>query len=219
MRPEILSLVHRILGQGLRLRSLLRLHREPDEKFLEQEHTRLRALLSMADNALQFPDYAGDRPLGESDRYFLGVRYALTCWADEVVTRDAPEWVERWWLDKQLEALLFNRVDKSYLFWEQANLAEGRSEIDALEGYYLCVMLGFRGHYRDKPGEIEQWRARVEPRIVQALNEPWPAPNSRPPPKDYEPHLGRERFQRGLAVALIVAGWLIAAGLFLALRR
>jgi type VI protein secretion system component VasF len=218
MRPEILSLVHRVLGHGLRLRSLLRLKREPDEKFLRQEHTRLLSLLSMAHEAQAFPDYAGDRPLREEDRYgethFLGIRYALACWADEVIPEDAPEWVKDWWVSNNLETRLFDPLqDRNWKFWEQAALAEGRPDTDALEGYYLCVMLGFRGARREDPEALERWREMVEPRITKALNQAFRPPPCNPPPRDYAEHVGQEKFKRAFLIALLLAGGVFLFGI------
>jgi type IV/VI secretion system ImpK/VasF family protein len=218
MRPQIVSLVHRVLGHGIRLRSLLRFKRYPDIRFLEQEHNRLLSLLSMAHTAMSFPDYAGDPQLPDAERYartrFLGIRYALACWLDEIILdKDNHEWVQRWWNDRHLETLIFPPLnERNVRFWEQADLAEARPETDALEGYYLCVMLGFRGAKQDNPDDLREWRERVEPRILEALDKAWHPPARLEPPRNTDILSGRDRFRKPLALALFFLGALILFG-------
>ena len=232
MRDEIASLVHRVFSRGLHLTSRLRQQSYPDLGFLAAEHASLLGQLSMAHQARGFPDYEGDpRPpvmahypqtpdLAYPPNLFLGIRYALACWVDEVVMATQP-WVDEWWRDRRLETTLYSPLNDRYLkFWEQAGLAEIRPDVDALEAMYLCVMLGFRGKYRDNPRELADWRARVEPRIRSALRgQEAEEPQARRLTLHKGPLVGYRVFQRTLAAGLVLAGGLLFGGMvYLVLR-
>ena len=85
-------------------------------------------------------DVAASIAISEPTR-FLGVRYGLTCWLDELFILYSP-W-ERLWNERKLEASLYGTNDRAWRFWEQARLAESRAGSSALEVFYLCVILGF----------------------------------------------------------------------------
>src|SRR5947209_1851329 len=102
MREEIAELVHPVLAYTLDLRGRLERGERPD---LGTEQGNLRALLKHQNEAQRWPEYAGD---GER---FLGIRYALTCWIDEVLV-DSP-W-EREWTEKILEDQLYFTRERGY---------------------------------------------------------------------------------------------------------
>jgi hypothetical protein len=76
-------------------------------------------------------------------------KYALAAWADESV-RNTEGWPGRqWWLDNSLE---FHLCDKALVAHEMffVNAKEAKdleNGDDALETFYVCGMLGFRGFY------------------------------------------------------------------------
>jgi type VI secretion system protein ImpK len=99
-------------------------------------------------------------------------KYALVCWIDELLTR--THWSGReWWISNPLEFLLFQTGDGAILFYVNAKQAVGQSTADALEVFYLCVILGFRGIYEkpeehgldiaanDLPPNVEEWLRRT----------------------------------------------------------
>ena len=57
---------------------------------------------------------------GQSDRGFLGMRYALACWLDEILI-DAG-WRE--WDENKLESALYRTNIRYSNFWNQARLAD-----------------------------------------------------------------------------------------------
>lgn len=75
-------------------------------------------------------------------------KYAIVSWIDEVLT-DAPWDGNEWWSNNVLEMELFNTRLCNERFYEKAQEASARSHRDALEVYYICVVLGFRGFYVD----------------------------------------------------------------------
>ena len=75
-------------------------------------------------------------------------KYAIISWIDEVMI-DAPWEHGRWWNENKLETELLGTNDREWNFYVQANEAAKLDKRDALQVYYVAVVLGFRGIYRD----------------------------------------------------------------------
>ncbi|HWA97559.1 MAG TPA: DotU family type IV/VI secretion system protein [Pirellulales bacterium] len=122
----------------------------------EDERLRLRGLLEQAQGKL-----------GEGQDWQLA-KYALVAWIDELLI-DA-DWQGRdWWNNNALEVEQFNTREANEQFYMQAKEATRLSRRDALEVFYVCVVLGFRGLYRD-PYAVA---ALAEPRGLPADLEAW----------------------------------------------
>jgi type VI secretion system protein ImpK len=83
-----------------------------------------------------------------ADRPWELARYALVSWIDEVLV-DAPWDGRDWWSNNVLEVELFNTrlcFERFYVWAQEASTLPQR---DALEVFYVCVVLGFRGLYRN----------------------------------------------------------------------
>lgn len=111
----------------------------------EEEHIRIRKAID-----------AADARAGQTAEWKLA-KYALACWVDEVM--DLAQWAgSKWWQDNTLEFHYFGTHIRSENFYVKANDAagqhSGQSYRDALEVYYLSVVLGFRGFYED-PHPVE----------------------------------------------------------------
>ena len=78
-------------------------------------------------------------------------KYALVVWIDEILI-DAP-WKkgQKAWENHCLEVDVYPSKQAASEFFDKANEASALVEKDALEVYYLAVILGFRGIYRDTP--------------------------------------------------------------------
>lgn len=150
MQEDIANLVHPTLNYALKLRDRLEQGEAVD---LETEQGKLRGLLLTEIEARRWPDYGGDthgagsdlsgeetRPTGDE---FLGIRYALACWIDELFILYSP--VEKDWNERKLEGELYGSNDRAWKFWRQAEMALSRPRSDALEVFFLCVLMGFRG--------------------------------------------------------------------------
>jgi len=228
MREEIASLVHPVIAYGLRLKERLDRNEMPD---LATEQAALMGLLSSELQARRHSDYGGDgpdavsssnpsrSPQGErvATQHFLGVRYALVCWLDEMFALNSP--YERVWTERMVEVTLYGSRERAWKFWEQARRAEARSGTDALEGYYLCVMLGFRGDLRDKPADLQRWRTAVEARITNAQEQEFPVPPSSEAPINVPPLHGREKLQKLILLACALLGPLIVIATFFLVSR
>ena len=195
MQDKLIDIVFPVLHQGIRLKQ--QVQRGEDLKFAE-EQAKVTALLKGENEARVLPSYGGD---GQ----FLGIRYALACWLDEIFC-DESEWGKDWNENKR-ETTLYGTNDRGYKFWEQAAMAEARADRDALEGYYLCVMLGFRGDRMEQPDEIREWTKAVERQLWQGQAGEWPGPPALPdPPPDVDPLQGKSKLRRATVALLIVLG-------------
>ena len=88
---------------------------------------------------------AGDARLGLEPQWCLA-KYALVAWIDEMLVNHA--WTgSQWWSNNVLEAQLFQSRICSVRYYELAREACKTSQRDALEVFYQCVILGFRGMY------------------------------------------------------------------------
>src|SRR5205823_4923639 len=118
----------------------------------------------------------------------LEIRYALVCWLDELFVVDSP-WGAAW-NEHKLEVAMFGTNDRAWKFWEKARKAAGRSEVDVLEVYYLCVMLGFRGELRGEPEKLTAWAAVTRAQLEEAAKQAWTPPPELDPPSDVPPLRG-----------------------------
>ena len=85
--------------------------------------------------------------LGSTPEWQLA-KYALCSWIDALLI-DAPWQGKGWWKDNCLEKKYFGRRDAHEAFFQRSTEAAGLGHKDALEVYYLAVVLGFRGFYAD----------------------------------------------------------------------
>ncbi len=88
-----------------------------------------------------------------ADKRFLGLRYVLAVWLDEIMIGGGSDEAEpdswsRGWNESKLERDLFSSTDRGFAFPMQAAwLLQQRDFDEVLEIYYLCVMLGFGGKW------------------------------------------------------------------------
>jgi type VI secretion system protein ImpK len=214
MQEDLGNLAYPVLTYGLDLRDRLARGESPA---LASEQAALRRLLLTDLEAGRWPDYGGDGdglPPGTSrteavdagTAAFLGARYALACWLDELFILYSP-W-EAAWNERKLEVGLYGTNDRAWKFWQQARLAEGRSSTDALEVFFLCVMLGFRGELGEDAEKLRAWVNSAQARLTRAGQE-WPHPPALDPPTNVPPLHGRDRFRRmvyygSLALLLLI---------------
>ena len=98
-------------------------------------------------------------------------RRALVYWIDEVLINSGWEHAVAW---KQhiLEWDIYQERLRADRFYEVAHEAETLAGTDPLETFFLCVALGFRGRYLDRPKELETWAERAYNRIVAGSHQP-----------------------------------------------
>ena len=219
MREEIANIVYPIFNYGIRVKEQLASTRPPDFGTAQKE---LMALLQQPLAGHLATEFNGESPFmvtaggGKSPNVFLGIRYGLVCWLDETFITDSPWRGE--WNESKLESSMYNTNDRAYKFWDQARRAETRPTKDALEAYYLCVLLGFRGDLFQQPEKLRAWRESVEAQILHAEDRSY----SPPPEHKIKPNvpllLGAKRKQRMILTATIVMLILIPLTIFTLLK-
>jgi type VI secretion system protein ImpK len=91
-------------------------------------------------------DYA-EAVLGGGMEWELA-KYALVSWIDELLV-ETPWPGREWWSNNVLEVKYFNTRLCNERFYTKAQEALGQPRRDALEVFYICLIMGFRGLYRD----------------------------------------------------------------------
>lgn len=88
---------------------------------------------------------AADHGEGHGQDWELA-KYALAAWIDWMLSE--VQWSGReWWPSNSLQFEFFQTSDASVAFFERALEAQQLPRKDALEVFYICVVLGFRGLY------------------------------------------------------------------------
>jgi type VI secretion system protein ImpK len=211
MRDEIADLVFPVFRQGLRLRRRL-LSRQAAKLDWQREQKEILSLLQAVPKAPDaLADYVGDHLHGgelrsgySSSRYehFLGIRYALACWIDEImIQRDLP-WNDIW-NENKIEQQIYGDNLRAVYFWKQARRAEVQPSRDPLEVYYLCVVLGFRGELAEHPDKVATWRDQAEAQITE--ENAWTPPQERKVKPRVPLLTGSQRKQRMLLAATATA--------------
>jgi type VI secretion system protein ImpK len=228
MKEEIANLVHPVINYGLRLKERLERNEMPD---MDTEQAALKGLLLSDSEARKWADFGGE--VGSDSRVsranllvstgrqsadgFLGIRYALVCWLDEIfILLDSP-WSRRW-NEQKLETQLYGTNFRAEWFPEQAERAESRRGSDALEVFFLCVMLGFRGRWREEPDKLQAWVSKTLIQLARGQGQECPLPAEHEPPTSVPPRHGRERLQKMVLMAGVLVLCIIPVFAFLVVK-
>lgn len=228
MREALASLVHPVFRKTLELRERLEKGENPD---LQAEQASLKGLLQIESEARRLVDFGGESPVdaiqpatgrvsGDNEMSgdaFLGVRYALACWIDEFFILHTP-WGGKW-NERKIEVDLYGTNDRAWKFWRQAERARLRPDNDALEVFFLCVLLGFRGELRDAAEQLQEWVSNVKTRIAKIRSQDWPYPVEYEPPTHVPPQFGREQLARMILTGGTVLLLLVPVVAFLFVKR
>jgi type VI secretion system protein ImpK len=133
MTPRFAQAVDPVLLHVLGL--LDRINRDEQPSPLE-ERLRIVALLDQAEAIV-----------GAGTEWDLA-KYALVSWIDEMLV-EIPWEGRDYWSNNVLEVELFNTRLCNEQFYVRAQESSTLARRDALEVFYVCVVLGFRGLYRD----------------------------------------------------------------------
>lgn len=133
---------------------------EGDDPNPTEEHIQIRALLDQ-----------GESIVGAGEEWEL-TKYALVSWIDEVLV--ASSWGHRdWWGNNVLEVEFYNTRLCNEEFFVKAKKATRLASRDALEVFYICVILGFQGLYQDAamaamlveqhqlPNDLQTWKRQT----------------------------------------------------------
>lgn len=209
MRPDIAKVVFPVFAYGIRLRESLAAGETPDFQAAQKE---LIALLQATGQVQRWADVNPSRSLdatgsGRQSTQFLGIRYALVAWLDEIFIADSP-WKSEW-TEHILEQTLYGSRDRAWKFWEQAKRAEAQPSTDSLEVYYLCAVMGFRGDFDEAPEKLRAWLDSTKALVDRGSEQEWSGPVDSQP-RTFLPLLtGASRLQRmvtivGLSLLLLI---------------
>jgi type VI secretion system protein ImpK len=168
MTPEFAKPIDTIFLHVLRLQERIAAGENPSP---QDERAHIRGWMDQA-----------EAKIGQSPEWRLA-KYALVSWIDEMLVDPAWEGND-WWKNNVLEQELFSTRERYHQFYEQAKQAHAAGYRNALEVFYLCVVLGFRGLYADAwavqqeaerfdlPPTIEKWAAQVAMAIQMSPKPP-----------------------------------------------
>ena len=136
MTPKFAHAVDDVFVYVIDLLSRIERNEQPNHR---DERSKIRELL---DNAEVRIDSREEAKL---------VKYALVAWIDEALTQ--AEWnARKEWQAKTLENSYFKTDNAPVQFFVKAREAQEFVNKDALELFYICVMVGFRGIYSGPSG-------------------------------------------------------------------
>jgi type VI secretion system protein ImpK len=201
---QLNHLVYPVITQALDLKERLDAGKPLD---IPAEKVRLLKLIRGEGASAGLTDYFGDG-------VFLGARYALACWVDELFIlhcnppQISPPVPNQWQRTKILEDEIFGITQAARKFWEQLDIVLGHPNVagkarvtpgpDAVETYFLCVILGFRGTYFENPAKVRDYVEEMRPQVTRTA--PWPSPRDLGVKTNIEPLLGREALRRVVAI-------------------
>lgn len=175
----------------------------------------------------------GQQQLGAREDWPF-VQYALIAWIDDVLSDIEWSGKDRWNYYR-LELDFYQSRECDTAFFHKAGEAATRGLFDALEVYFLCVMLGFRGFFREAdaeqkarqlnlPHSLPEWIRRTvavlrrDPATVAAARGALPVGRSIEPPQPldglrrYRLALGRMALTGGLWSAVSLVEVLLGRG-------
>jgi type VI secretion system protein ImpK len=142
------------------------------------------------------------RSAGYSDESVRSAVYAFVAFLDESVLGSGQSMFSNW-SSRPLQEEIFGDHTAGEAFFrtlegllERAHDAE---TTDVLEVYQLCLLLGFRGRYRENPLELERFREAVDRRVERTRGAQPLAPDAGHP-QEAEPSGPRDPVIRPLAI-------------------
>ncbi len=199
MQEHLADLVHPIFDYALGVKERLE---KGQTLSIELEQANLKGMLLTEIESRRYAFFGGEEVRESSaltglggtkePEVFLGARFALTCWLDELFIVHTP-WAEEW-NERKLEVTLYQSNDRAWPFWQQAQLAERRPTTDALEVVFLCVMLGFRGDMVNQPEKLHTWYKASQNRLSH-MGEDWSGPPELEVVTNVPPLHGQDWFQ------------------------
>ncbi len=166
----------------------------------QEERSEMQGLISRAENALI-----------RSEEWELA-KYALVHWIDTQMS-ETPWEGQQWWQEHSLEREHFYEGASQAEFFVRARHAGELSKKNALEVFYVCVVMGFRGIYADPSGEhlaadrglpesLDAWAQETAQQLHLGMGRP--PIHGQPRPLDGAPPLnGKSRFLVASTVAAI----------------
>ena len=128
-----------------------------------------------------------------SSRQIDELRYAMVCAIDEFFI-SSTAWKDRW-NERKLESKYYATNDRAWKFWRGADQALSEGDVEMVEVYLLCVMLGYRGQMSEDRQGLQDWVGKAQRLIETRRARLWSAPPSREPRTFVPPLHGRRSFE------------------------
>ncbi|MEM7782281.1 MAG: DotU family type IV/VI secretion system protein [Planctomycetota bacterium] len=109
------------------------------------------------------------KPKGEES--WSRVQYALIAWIDEQ-NISLPWQGKEWWRDNSLEMSYYRSKNAHNDFYVYAEDAIRKNDRNAVECFFLCVVLGFRGIYIDLRSQNSEYAERAREFITRNQMKP-----------------------------------------------
>jgi type VI secretion system protein ImpK len=155
------------------------------------------------------------RAAGVADKEIAEARYALVAYIDEQILKSG--WAGRGeWMNQPLQLALYREFDAGEKFFVRlrALLSQG-DHLSAVQIYFLCLALGFRGAYGDRdPAALSSFVGAAQQQLARAL----------PPANKISPHAQprdrpqAEKKSAGPFVALLIGCAVVVVGVVLTLQ-
>jgi len=121
------------------------------------------------------------------------LRYAMVCVIDEFFISNTS-WTGSW-NERKFESKHYGTNDRAWKFWRGAKQALSDGEVEMVEVYLVCVMLGFRGQMADDRLGLQDWVGKAQRLIETRRARLWSEPPSREPRTFVPPLHGRRSFE------------------------
>jgi type VI secretion system protein ImpK len=157
--------------------------------------------------------------LSESEEWTNFAKYAVIAWIDsELATMRSWEGRD-WWIANSLEVDYWGQGMANVEFFRRAREAAQLSRKDALEVFYVCVVLGFRGFYENAPEgdkmriieglslppDLRTWTKQQSSAIRLSQDRP-KITDARQPAENAPPRYGKQMLLGTIVLLAIVAG-------------
>ncbi|MEX2176520.1 MAG: DotU family type IV/VI secretion system protein [Pirellulaceae bacterium] len=157
--------------------------------------------------------------LGNSDEWQHLAKYALIAWIDAELAILRPWGGREWWGANSLELDYWGQGLANVEFYQRATAAAQLPSKDAIEVFYVCVMLGFRGFYENSPeddkirvieglglpADFKSWTRQNAMAIRLRLERP-PISDARRPADVAPPRFGKQTLMGTTLLLAIAAG-------------
>ncbi len=121
------------------------------------------------------------------------LRYAMVCMIDEFFI-SYTSWSDSW-NERKFESRRYGTNDRAWKFWKGARQALSAGDVEMVEVYLVCVMLGFRGQMADDRLGLQDWVGKAQRLIETRRARLWSEPPSREPRTFVPPLHGRRSFE------------------------
>ncbi len=212
MKDETAEFVYPILDYLLQSKERLDRGEAPS---LDEEQLTLGRLLT---RELRKEHHSGSETQEKvSSRQSEELRYAMVCVIDEFFISHTS-WGESW-NERKFESRHYGTNDRAWRFWRGARQSLADGDVEMVEVYLVCVMVGFRGQMADDRPGLQDWVGKAQRLIETRRARFWVDPPSREPRTFVPPLRGRRSMESASLGLGILALATVSLLVFLAVQQ